>query len=1764
MAHLSDTAQHSHNASNEGDTSSLHGTMQTSADATGSNESAVCPPTITGDQPQDDSPRQSSTNTNTKTNANVGTAVPLPILASPAKHQGSAGPTGSAAATGGGNISFSPLPLGRSFPDSQQPPGRRLHDLSPSPARSLAHVLKAAQTVEGARNHAHETGAQEGHRGSWSANSSMPTGSSAVHFVPQRGHNGWRPGFGSTGGGSSAQWIMGGTSVPESRFSEFEVVYDDGVRKQRTFSLTTEPELDDDEERSSSDNDDNEHNPLLGLQDDTPVHSSRVPADGHWGGGYTGMLQDDPAFPPLSSGFAHSTTPLLGKSNSHQSATPSYTRGSRSPPRQPNGGMFSGMVDSIQQKWDGVRLTIPQKRIFKASLAYLLACLISFTPWFKPYIGASGHLAASSAVFFNPAKSLGRMVDAATAGLCAIFFGVVISVASMLSAIWFNQRDLYIWGHVVSVVIFGGGSTFIIAYAKAHYNRPTVNVACILSHIMILVILTKEGALSLGEFNISRVAAITVSMLLGVVISVLVCIFLWPESAHETLRQDMGKSLSSFRLLLKLLTKTFLLEADTSPFGSESVQKLIESQVKSFSALAKSLEEAQLEYPGTDIKKYEECVKSLNTLAQYLNGLRSSCGLQYDMLKKDERRKEDEAMSRPSNGTPAAGTQAGLTGINGKRTLGAGMRMSSYSLLGSLNSDQDQSASVDLMEFLDHVGKPMKSLALTCKLTIEHLQDIFTSTSVDSKTSSSIHGAQRPKGVQRQSDHESGEAFSDSTFDARGTYRSSRTSAAGPGETGTGEGFKKNPSLILMQINLARALDIFEAANSKALKKFYSQQHKRRSGILKRPAGSQHQQQPDLAAVVKRMSEPSFQALLSGSSSSNPTAPAAAESALTEKAPVGEQIFLVYFFVFNLMEFSKELAHLVSCVEVLVDGDEGLDLWVQRNRMPWWRRIWFSLTGFPRRLRRPNPQRDIFESFDTDAEAGLRSPHAHSYPSNGRPHSSTIPSTPTQQSHAAVGQDATNGLSSSRRGHRRKQRLFPKPNIHNKTNTLHTPTPSTTIQRWSTRLWKFLHVFRSFKFKYALKAALSAVVLLIPAFVDWTRPYFVQYRGEWALISMLIIMVPTVGGTNVVGIYRIMGTIVGCYAGVAIYLLFPANEIMLPLCCFLFAVPNFYLVLCSSYPRIGQVTLLAFNLVLIQTYNRRHGDGTVPPDDDDDDDDGLSGRLWSSSLLAPNDPSHISDVWTIAFHRAVAVSIGVVIGVGVTSYIWPYEARVELRKGLSDLLLNMSWLYNRLVSVYSTNLDRVSILPQEDHYQQSRSRIRALLRKTTFQERFQTSAQERGELDNKEEDSTEMDIGRMNREFMAIELSLQLQLLRLYALLEETPNEPRLKGKFPVGTYKNMLGSCQNILDRFLSMRLVITKDQWLESARRDFIVPVNKERREMVGNVLLYFYTIASALRLKTPLPPYLPPANKARLRLIQKIRQLPVVQNKVVLTEESDERYIFYYAYALVMEDVIRELERLGHWSQDLFGVITPAAEFEAWFTEDGYLPGEGPLSPYTVDEDRGDPSSGAGYFRTKGHENPQTFQPSSATRDAPLSPPADVEAPYEHPSGAPRSFSKPLLVTPGKYRYHPNDDQSRRTQQQQQRQPSQQFLTDDGVSTHSADDIHHGSLNDQRSDMFAFDESSVGSGTRSAHGRNPFRDPTPQSSSASLAPRRQESSGTGVGSIPGKRPQGPSKTNSRPSLSSRSQSLHQSDRSISRSDPAEHESIPDEDQNRATPHF
>jgi hypothetical protein len=38
--------------------------------------------------------------------------------------------------------------------------------------------------------------------------------------------------------------------------------------------------------------------------------------------------------------------------------------------------------------------------------------------------------------------------------------------------------------------------------------------------------------------------------------------------------------------------------------------------------------------------------------------------------------------------------------------------------------------------------------------------------------------------------------------------------------------------------------------------------------------------------------------------------------------------------------------------------------------------------------------------------------------------------------------------------------------------------------------------------KYSIKAGMATAILASPAFFDSTRPFFIQYWGDWALISV--------------------------------------------------------------------------------------------------------------------------------------------------------------------------------------------------------------------------------------------------------------------------------------------------------------------------------------------------------------------------------------------------------------------------------------------------------------------------------------------------------------------------------------------------------------------------------------------------------------------------------------------------------------------------------------
>ncbi|WWC71453.1 uncharacterized protein I206_105409 [Kwoniella pini CBS 10737] len=419
--------------------------------------------------------------------------------------------------------------------------------------------------------------------------------------------------------------------------------------------------------------------------------------------------------------------------------------------------------------------------------------------------------------------------------------------------------------------------------------------------------------------------------------------------------------------------------------------------------------------------------------------------------------------------------------------------------------------------------------------------------------------------------------------------------------------------------------------------------------------------------------------------------------------------------------------------------------------------------------------------------------------------------------------------------------------------------------------WRFGERLREPDMRYAIKTGLGGAMLAAPAYTEAGRPFFLQYRGEWALIAYLAAISQTVGQTNWLSLARVVGTIFGGTVAIVFTKIAQGNNVVLPILGFFFAIPCFYVITqMPDYTNAGRFVLLTYNLSCLYTYNVRN--------------------------------QYDITVEEIAIQRSAAVIIGVLWAAAVSRWWWPFTARRELRLGLSDFCLDLSYLYSRLVTTYSKGAKD----PAEDHNEDA----------------------EDGETTPLTGNDVEFShLSASVRQFMAMELHLQSQILNLRSLLAQTKNEPRLKGPFAFTFYNEVLLSCERMLDRLHSMRCVTTRDEWDHAMREEFVIPVNKERREMAGHVILYFYTLSAGFRTRTPLPPFLPPAEESRQKLIKAIRNLNVVKRRSV---RGGGRHLLFFAYATSMQEVIAELEYLGEIMQDAYGIISHSTkkDFEDLF--------------------------------------------------------------------------------------------------------------------------------------------------------------------------------------------------------------------------------------------
>ncbi|KAK4168938.1 Fusaric acid resistance protein-like-domain-containing protein [Cladorrhinum sp. PSN259] len=217
------------------------------------------------------------------------------------------------------------------------------------------------------------------------------------------------------------------------------------------------------------------------------------------------------------------------------------------------------------------------------------------------------------------------------------------------------------------------------------------------------------------------------------------------------------------------------------------------------------------------------------------------------------------------------------------------------------------------------------------------------------------------------------------------------------------------------------------------------------------------------------------------------------------------------------------------------------------------------------------------------------------------------------------------------------------------------PEANRFIATLSQKLLKAMRKLSRDDIRFGLKVGVGAALWAMFAFIPQTKDTYQHWRGEWGLLSFMIVCAMTVGASNTTGWARFMGTIIGITASGINWNITQGNGIALILLGSIVAFWGFFVILALGKAPLGRITLLAYNVSTLYAYSLSQ------KVEDDDDDEGGTHPIISEILL----------------HRLVAVTAGIFWGLIICRLIWPISARKKFKEGLSMLHLQMGLIWKR-------------------------------------------------------------------------------------------------------------------------------------------------------------------------------------------------------------------------------------------------------------------------------------------------------------------------------------------------------------------------------------------------------------------------------------------------------------------------------------------------------
>ncbi|KAI9683704.1 MAG: hypothetical protein M1829_005010 [Trizodia sp. TS-e1964] len=776
-------------------------------------------------------------------------------------------------------------------------------------------------------------------------------------------------------------------------------------------------------------------------------------------------------------------------------------------------------IDHITARSRGLAVAASSRTgqaIFKCSLSYLMGSMAVFVPAIAATLGRQGgkHLVAIFTVYFHPGRSQGSMIEAMFWAAVAFLYSVIISFASMEVSVLSRQWDLIVLGRIIVLLVFCGGGLGFIAFVKQSLQRPLVNVACSLASLAIITVLTKENSVHTATFSYEKVVQVMKMVVMGTLISTVVCFTVKPVSARRDLRDVMSQTTDAIGQVLATITRCFLNGSETEM--KESAYTEASKQYKAgLLALAQHLQESKLEHfaLGTE-KEYwieKRLVGCLQRLAQNIGGLRSAAATQFSLLAQVEHGtpQSTSTFTQTNHHSP---THQPLALYSSDDTFSAMASIDEWpevalaADMGFSGNSEDSGAHIirtptDIFEkFITHLGPSMKSLAYTLKEILGELPFTF-------------------------SPH----------FDIN-----------------VDEHFKTS---------VTNAIELYGDARAQALGLLYKSK--------------------ELSRMNTTEAEADFEEVA---------------------ASCGH-------FSFSLLDFAEQMSQFIDILEELKFASDR-----HRHRRSWnWLLFWRERKG-------------------SREGSGMIDP---SHKANN--HMAFSQLTTEVSSFFAL-----DGASDTRRPPGRSPEVA----------SPEKPLPKETL---SHRLWKISRIFRRDDVKFATKVGIGAAIYALPSFLPSTRPLYLHWRGNWGLISYMVVCSMTIGASNTTSNDRFLGTCLGTACAVLSWLASQGNCYALAFFGWVMALYCFYIIIGQRNGAYGRFILLTYNLTALYAYSLSIGDGKG-----DKDEGGTHPAIGE-----------------IAIHRVVSVASGGFWALVITRIIWPISARKKLKNGLSLLWLRMSLIWKR-------------------------------------------------------------------------------------------------------------------------------------------------------------------------------------------------------------------------------------------------------------------------------------------------------------------------------------------------------------------------------------------------------------------------------------------------------------------------------------------------------